>query len=203
VALQLATVVAALSIRSAVAVALCGSPLAVLAALYVGDQKWIAQQVAGVMFWSTLAGIAVVYDELHAASRKAAGAAILAIGLAFVAVRVPRLAVAMDRYVFGTDPHYRFKVSSFDEIRRLVQNGTLEIDTDQPLPLNAALTELGAGETKLQWSPRAWARAFQYRRWPPPKYSTEPDYRLTAQGDPPSTGDLILETSQYRLWKLR
>jgi hypothetical protein len=203
VALQLATVVVALLVGSAVAVALCGSPLAVLAALYVADQKWIAQQLAGVLSWCTLAGIAVVHDDLRAAGRKAASVAILAIALAFVAVRVPRLAVAMQRYVFGTDPHYRFKVSTFDEIRRLVQDGTLEIDTDQPLPLNAALNELGAGESKLQWSPRAWTRAFGYRRWPPPTYPTEPDYRLTAQGDPPSTGNLILETSQYRLWKLR
>jgi hypothetical protein len=202
-ALQLATIIAALAVGSPVAVALCGSPLAVLAALYAADQKWIAQQLAGILSWCTLAGIAVVHDDLRDAGRRAAYIAVVAIGLAFVAARVPRLAVAVDRYVFRTDPHYRFQVSSFEEIRRLVGTEIVEIDTDEPLPLVAVLNELGAGQIKLQWSRRAWTRAFWYRRWPPPRYPAEPAFRLTTQRDAPSTGDLVLETPQYRLWKLQ
>jgi hypothetical protein len=201
-ALQLATIIAALAVGSPVAVALCASPLAVLAALYAADQKWIAQQVAGTLSWSTLAGLAVVHDDLRSAGRRAAYIAVGVIGLVFVAARVPRLAVAMDRYVFRTDPHDRFYVSSFDAIRRAVGTEIVEIDTEDPLPLFAVLNELGAGQVKLQFSPRAWTRALWYRRWPPPKYPAEPAFRLTSWRDAPSTGDLVLETPQYRLWKL-
>lgn len=202
-ALQLAALAAAWFARNAVAVTLCASPLVMFGVLYVAGQKWIAMQVGGVLLWCMLAGIAVVQDDLRLAGRKTAHLALLLVGLAFVAARLPRFAVAMDRYAFNTDPQYRFGQSQYPEIRRLVGRGSLELDTTQPLPLIAAINELGASGMNLQYSEQAWRRAFGYRKWPTPAYPTTPEYRLTAQGDPSSTGELILQTPQYRLWRLQ
>jgi hypothetical protein len=203
IGLQLAAIAVALLAGNALAIALCASPMVMLAALYFADMKWIALQIFSLLTCCTLVGIAVLHDDLRIAGRKSAHLAILMLGLAFVAVRLPRFAVAMDRYAFRTDPHYRYDASQYPEIRRLVDQGTLEIDTEEPLPLLGALTELGRGGIKLQWSERAWRRAFGYRRWPPRTYPVGPDFRLTARGDQPSTGVLILQTPQYQLWRLQ
>jgi hypothetical protein len=201
--LQIAAVTVAFLARSVVALALCAWPLAVIIALYAADQKWIALQLVGLQTWCTIAGIAILSDEAWATGRKSVLVPVLAIGTMLVAIRIPRLAIAMDRYVFRTESQYRFKASQFDEIRKTVGFGIVEVDMDQPLPLIAVLNELGGRDTRLQWSPRAWTRAFVYRKWPLPHYTTQPDFRLTASGDPSSTGELVLETPQYRLWRLK
>ena len=203
IVLHLAIVIAAGAARNAVVLALAGGPLALLALLYAFEHAWIAYQIVGTLFPYALCGIAYLSDEPTVVSKRAVLFAVMTAAAAFVAIRVPRFWGAIDRYVLNVADQQRYSASDFEKIAAIVgPDGIVRIDLHEPLPAIAALVELGRRGMNVQWSPEAWRTVLAYRKWPPPTYTVQAGFRL-AHRSAPDPNEVVLETPQYRLWRLR
>jgi hypothetical protein len=203
ITLQIALVIAAAAIRSAIALALAGGPLALLLLLYMLGQTWITYQIVGTLFPYALCGMAYLSDEPPVASKRALLVVIMTATAAFVATRVPRLWGAIDRYVWHVPDQQRYAASDFEKIAAIVGPDIIEINLREPLPAIAALVEFGRRGMNVQWSPQSWNTILAYRRWPPPTYATPAGFRLTHRSEAARDGEVVLETPQYRLWRVR
>jgi hypothetical protein len=204
IVLQLAIVISAIVARSAIVLALAGGPLALLALLYMFDRVWIASQIVGTLFPYALCAIAYLCDEPAVVSKRAILFAVMTAAVTFIAIRVPRFWGAVDRYVLNVADQQRYAASDFDKIAAIVgPDSIVQINLHEPLPAIAALVEFGRRGMNLQWPPQAWNTVLGYRKWPPPTYAARAGFRLTHRSELDPNGEVLLETPQYRLWRLR
>jgi hypothetical protein len=204
IVLQLAIVIGAIVARNAFALALAAGPLALLALLYMFDRAWIASQIAGTLFPYALCAIAYLSDEPAVVSKRGILFAVMTAAVIFIAIRAPRFWGALDRYVLNVADQQRYAASDFDKIAATVgADGIVRINLHDPLPAIAALVEFGRRGMNLQWSPEAWKTVLDYRKWPPPTYAAPAGFRLTHRSELDPNGEMLLETPQYRLWRLR
>jgi len=201
---HLAIVMAAVAARNAIAVALTGGPLALLGLLYVSGHAWIGYQIVGTLFPYSLCAVAYLSDEPAIVSKRAVLFAVMTGAVALIAIHVPRFWGAVDRYALNVTGQHRYAASDFEKIAAIVgPDGIVQINLHEPLPAIAALVEFGRRGMIVQWSPEAWKTILAYRKWPPPTYAVQAGFRLTDRSEFDPNGEVMLETPQYRLWRLR
>jgi hypothetical protein len=124
------------------------------------------------------------------------------LGVALIAVRLPRVATSFGTYVSNSPKSQIFKLQDFDAMAATIGQDIVQVDLRDDLNTIASLDEFGRRGIRMQFTPPAWKMAVGYRKWPDPVYGEKPSFVLEEKRKPADPQRLVFESNQYRLSRL-
>lgn len=199
----------AITRRNAIAIALTAAPLLIFLSLVALDAvgsttaRFAVYQFSSILMSLSLCGLFWLVDSRIDGQRPVGYFVPLAVlGVALIAVRLPRVAKSFDTYVFNPPNSQIFKLQDFDAMAAAVGHDIVQVDLRDDLNTIANLDEFGRRGIRMQFTPAAWKMAVGYRKWPDPVYDQQPSYLLEEKRGAADPQRLVYETSQYRLSRL-